>query len=95
MTTDTMTIGLIGDFDETRFSHRATNDSIDHCARQLSTKVIVSWIPTPSLLTLEVQQSLWQFDGLWVAPGAPYLSQEGAHNGIRFAREHNCPFIGT
>jgi CTP synthase (UTP-ammonia lyase) len=38
---------------------------------------------------------LGQFDGLWCSPGSPYNSMAGALEAIRFAREHDVPFVGT
>ncbi len=90
-----MNIGIIGDFDQTYPSHRATNDALTHAANYLSTRLNIIWVPTKSLLEPEGQQRLKQFVGLWAAPGSPYESMEGAINGIQFAREMDVPFIGT
>ncbi len=38
---------------------------------------------------------LGPYDALWGAPASPYNSMEGALCAIRFAREHNWPFLGT
>ena len=92
---EVISIGIIGDFDPNRRSHQATNEALHHAAGHLSTKVDVSWVTTESLVALGREKRLEQFAGLWAAPGTPYLSQEGAHMGIRFAREQNWPFFGT
>jgi len=91
----TVGIGIIGDFDENRVSHKATNEALYHAANYLSARVNIVWLPTQSLLTSEGQKRLGQFDGLWAAPGSPYQSLKGALRGIQFAREMNCPFTGT
>jgi CTP synthase (UTP-ammonia lyase) len=88
-------VGIIGDFDASRESHRATNDAIAHSARYLSVKADVSWIPTPSILAKKGPQGLEKFDGLWASPGSPYQSMEGAIRGIQLARQADRPFIGT
>ncbi|UCH50517.1 MAG: hypothetical protein JSV54_05715 [Chloroflexota bacterium] len=88
-------IGIIGDYDPDRFSHQATNDALSHAANHLSAQVCITWLPTESFLETEWQQRLGQFDGLWAAPGSPYLSLEGALKGIQFARQLDWPFIGT
>ena len=92
---ETIGIGIIGDFDQNRLSHRATNDALNHAANHLSIRVNIAWIPTQSLLTSEGQQRLEQFAGLWAAPGSPYQSLDGALMGIQIARELNWPFLGT
>ena len=90
----TVSIGIIGDFDENSLSHRATIDALNHAANYLSAKMNIVWLPTPSLLTEKGQQQLEQFAGLWAA-GDPYQSLEGALKGIQSARELNIAFFGT
>ncbi len=88
-------IGIIGDFDQNRPSHKATNEAINHAANRLSTKADITWLPTPSFLTETGQERLGQFDGVFVAPGSPYQSLDGALQGIQLAREQDRPFLGT
>lgn len=88
-------IGIIGDFDQNRPSHRATNDALNQAANHLSMRVDITWIATQSIPSSEGQGRLEQFAGLWAAPGSPYQSLDGALKGIQFARERNCPFLGT
>jgi CTP synthase (UTP-ammonia lyase) len=86
-------IGVIGDFNSEYPSHIATNAAINHAGDALGITVEPQWVPTT---TLEIQlASLAQFDALWCSPGSPYRSMAGALQGIRFAREHDWPFIGT
>ena len=35
------------------------------------------------------------FDAIWVVPGSPYASADGAIAAIRTAREERIPFLGT
>jgi len=91
----TVSIGIIGDFDENRVSHKATNEALYHAANHLLLEVNIAWLPTPSILTRKGQKRLGQFDGLWASPGSPYQSLDGALKGIQSAREMNRPFIGT
>ncbi len=35
------------------------------------------------------------FDGIWLVPGGPYASEQGALTAIRVARERGIPFLGT
>lgn len=91
----TLDIGIIGDFDLNKTSHPATNDALHHATKYLSIGANITWLPTPSFLTERGQKSLANFDCLWASSGSPYLSMEGALNGIRIARELDKPFIGT
>lgn len=90
-----LTIGIIGDAEQSHRARQVTDDSLNHAAKHLSTEVNTSWIPTQSLLTSEGQQGLKQFAGIFAAPGGAYKSPDGAVIGIRFAREQNSPFLGT
>ena len=42
-------IGILGDFNSEFRSHHATPDSLQHAARKLDLKLESEWIPTPSL----------------------------------------------
>ena len=86
-------IGVIGDFDPGYPSHLATNEALNHAARALSLGLEITWLPTPNLAGDGID--LDRFDGLWCSPGSPYQNMEGALKGIRFAREHDRPFVGT
>jgi CTP synthase (UTP-ammonia lyase) len=87
-------IGIIGDFDTERLSHKATNEALNHCADYLGISLELQWLPTESLEG-DVDRSISKFDGFWCSPGSPYKSMEGALNAIQFAREKDYPFIGT
>ena len=88
-------IGIIGDFNPGNASHLATNEALQHAAGALSVSVEHAWIPTQLLVADDSEKRLQGFDGLFCAPGSPYISMEGALNGIRFARQHGKPFVGT
>ncbi|MBI4609029.1 MAG: hypothetical protein HY726_08475 [Candidatus Rokubacteria bacterium] len=91
----TVRVGIIGDFESSRRSHVATNESLRHAADQLAVQVETVWLPTPSLLGRHGLNALEAVDGLWAAPGSPYRSMDGALSAIRFARERDWPFVGT
>ena len=86
-------IGIIGDFESERPSHKATNESINHCAKYLGIDIELQWLPTQSL-ERNTGNRIFEFDGLWCSPGE-YKSTKGALNAIQFARENDYPFIGT
>ncbi len=87
-------IGIIGDFDPQRPSHKATNDALNHCADYLGIDLDLQWLPTV-LLEKDADKSIRIFDGFWCAPGSPYKNMKGALKAIQFARENDYPFIGT
>ena len=86
-------IGIIGDFELERPSHKATNEALNHCADYLGINLELQWLPTESL-ERDADKGISKFDGLWCASGV-YKSMKGALNAIQFARENDYPFIGT
>ncbi len=91
---DSVKIGIIGDYDPKKISHKATQDALRHCGDSLSIKTEIVWLPTKDL-EAQKEFDLSTFDGFWCSPGSPYLSYTGALQGIQYAREKNHPFIGT
>jgi CTP synthase (UTP-ammonia lyase) len=87
-------IGLIGDFNADVVAHIAIPQAIQLASNNLGCQIEIEWIPTPSLEN-DFEQKLATFQALWTVPASPYKSMQGALNGIRFAREHNVPFLGT
>jgi len=91
---DTVRVAVVGD----RLSKFVAQDSIEialqHSAVALGAIVETEWFATPKLATHAADQ-LQDFDAVWCAPGSPYLSLDGALEGIRFAREARRPFLGT
>jgi CTP synthase (UTP-ammonia lyase) len=90
-----ITIGIIGDFDNNFPSHIATNEALRHAADYLSLDVKIDWLPTLSFKKKSVKTTIGQYQGIFASPGSPYRGMEGAIKGIRLARELNIPFIGT
>lgn len=88
-------VGVIGDFNPASRSHRATDAALGHAARALGTPVSVLWWPTERLVDGDVESRLAACDGLWIAPGSPYLSIDGALDAIRLARERDWPLVAT
>ena len=90
-----ITISIIGDYDEKKVSHPATNESIKHAADYLHLNTKFNWLSTKSLLTEKGIKSLLDCDVVWASSGSPYESLDGAVHAIRIARESGKPFIGT
>jgi CTP synthase (UTP-ammonia lyase) len=87
-------IGIIGDFNSSYVHHVATNDSLGLAARHLAIEVEHEWVATDEIPE-DAGSLLDSYDGLWVSPGSPYRSVEGALAAIRYAREAGRPLIGT
>lgn len=87
-------IGIIGDFNPAYISHPETSEAIRAASSRLGLDVTGVWVATE-----EIERSgpdvLDPFDAVWVAPGSPYRSLEGALAGIRYVRERGKPLVGT
>src|SRR5271169_4638172 len=93
--TESVRIGILGDFNPEFRSHHATNEALQHAAAKLNQRVESEWIPTASVLEANGQKRLESFDGIWASPGSPYKSFDGMLRGIEFARRRDWPFLGT
>lgn len=91
--TDTVRIGIIGDYDA-RPTQVAMEAALQHAADAKGIALEVSWLPTLGL-EQHVDTLTGRFDGFWCAPGSPYQSLEGALAAIRFVRENMLPLLGT
>lgn len=88
-------VGLIGDYDPQVKAHTVTLKAIALAAEDLGCEVELRWLQTPSLVEEDAEQRLAECQVFWAIPNTPYESMEGAINGIRFAREHGVPLLGT
>jgi CTP synthase (UTP-ammonia lyase) len=92
--TRSIRIGLIGDYDPEVKAHIAIPRAVVLASHTKAIEAETSWLPTPLLESLTEEQ-LSTYDAFWCVPASPYVSMDGALRGIRFAREHGCPFLGT
>ncbi|WP_234993090.1 MULTISPECIES: hypothetical protein [unclassified Paenibacillus] len=53
------------------------------------------WVSTDCLQADDSADVLATYEGMWITPGSPYRSMQGALNAIRHAREHSIPLIGS
>jgi CTP synthase (UTP-ammonia lyase) len=90
-----MMIAIVGDHDRTKDYHRATGGALQHAGAALNLPVRAEWIPTDTLDGDGAITRLEAYDGVFLAPGAPYRSQDGALAAVRFAREKGWPFFAT
>jgi CTP synthase (UTP-ammonia lyase) len=87
MSTSSPRVAVIGDFNPANTTHGLTNAALEHLGLPLE------WIPTEAVGAPEV--TLAAYDGLFISPGSPYVSMEGALEAIRYARERGVPLVGT
>jgi CTP synthase (UTP-ammonia lyase) len=84
-------IALVGDRSSNVRAHARIPGLIDALLRREGIALDPYWISTPEAEVCD----LGGFDAIWVAPGSPYLSADGAIAAVRTSRERRIPFLGT
>ena len=87
MTSASLLIGVVGDFDPANRTHQLTNEALGHLGLRFE------WLPTDAVG--DWNERLGAYDGVWIAPASPYRSMDGALAAIRSARERGVPLVGT
>ncbi|MBV8693669.1 MAG: CTP synthase [Actinobacteria bacterium] len=87
-------VAVIGEHHAGHEPQDAIAPALHHSSAAAGVDCEVEWVATPAL-DADAGTRLGGFDAVWCAPGSPYLSLDGAIDGIRWAREHDVPFIGT
>lgn len=91
---DTISVGVVGDYDPANPTHAATEEALEHAGAPLGISIVTEWLPTDALEG-RASEMLQGFDSVFCSPGSPYRSPDGALEAIRFVRESDVPFIGT
>ena len=91
MTQHTPRIALVGDRSANVRAHARIPRLIDALLTRDSIAVDPYWIATPDVAECDLSG----FDAIWLVPGSPYESAEGALAAVRAAREQRIPFLGT
>ena len=87
-------IALVGDYSRDVTAHLAIPRALAIAAAKADCQLDYQWVDTASIgADCDVQFS--SFEGLWCVPASPYKNKAGALAAIRYAREHNKPFLGT
>ena len=88
-------IGVVGDYRADNRSHVATTNGLRYAARVAGVSLELEWVPTSRVKAEAPAEALRALEGIFLAPGSPYTSMEGALAAIRFAREHGVPLAAT
>jgi len=91
MTNPMARIALVGDRSANVRAHARIPAVIDALLRRDGIALDPYWVATPDVAACD----LGRFDAIWLAPGSPYDSADGAIAAVRTAREQRIPFLGT
>jgi CTP synthase (UTP-ammonia lyase) len=85
------TLALVGDRSPAVRAHTRIPAVIEALRARDGIVLDPYWIPSEAASA----EALERFDGIWIVPGSPYRSAEGAIGAARVALEHGIPFLGT
>jgi CTP synthase (UTP-ammonia lyase) len=85
-------LALVGDRSPHVRSHTRIPRLLDALRERDGLETDPYWIPTEDAADTT---ALAAFDAVWLLPGSPYRSEEGALTAVRTAREHGIPLLGT
>lgn len=89
-----VTIGLIGKYVELQDSYKSILESFIHAGARNEVKVNVVSIHSEFINEATIENKIAHLDGILVAPGFGERGIEGKIDAVRYAREHNLPFLG-
>lgn len=92
--TSEVNIGLIGKYIELRDAYKSIMESFIHAGAANDCKVNVFRLHSEGLNEHTIEEKLKELDAIVVAPGFGSRGIEGKISSIRFAREHQIPFLG-
>jgi CTP synthase (UTP-ammonia lyase) len=88
-------IGVVGDYNPANPTHVFTTTGVGHAAAAIGVEAEVTWIPTEEIGSSDDLAALLDFDALFISPGSPYRSLNGAVAAIEHARLRSVPLLGT
>jgi CTP synthase len=90
-----ISIGITGKYITVHDSYISILKTLEHTAPYLGAKVSVKWIDTTGINTeKEAEKEIQSLDGIIVPGGFGARGTEGKIQCIKYAREHNIPFLG-
>ena len=92
--TDPVTVGIVGKYVGLPDAYLSVVEALRHGAAAHGLKLDLRWIPSDELTGLLSDSYLEDLDGVVVPGGFGYRGVEGKVQAIRYAREHNIPFLG-
>jgi CTP synthase (UTP-ammonia lyase) len=87
-------LAIVGERNLSFPPHRAVEATLDEASRALSLELEARWVETDAVERDGVGL-LTGADAIWISPGSPYRSLDGALAAIRYARTNGVPTLGT
>ncbi len=91
---DEVNIGLVGKYVELHDSYLSISEALKIAGAEEELKVNISWIHSEDITAENHERVLKGLHGILVAPGFGERGIEGKIYAVKFAREHQVPFLG-
>jgi CTP synthase len=91
---NTVKIGLVGKYVELQDSYKSILEAFIHAGAENEVKVIVETVHSEYIKPENIQEKIAHLDAILVAPGFGERGIEGKIATVKYAREHNIPFLG-
>lgn len=89
-----VTVALVGKYTQLHDAYISVVESLKHGAVAHNISINIKWIPSESVTADNAAILLGDVEGILVPGGFGDRGIEGKINAIRYAREHNVPFLG-
>ncbi len=87
-------IGLVGKYVDLHDAYISVYESLKYAGYAIDTKVEVKWINSENLNNDNIEEELSDVQGIIVPGGFGNRGIDGKMLAIKYAREHNVPFLG-
>ncbi|RMG58678.1 MAG: CTP synthase [Gammaproteobacteria bacterium] len=88
-----VTVAMVGKYVDLTESYKSLNEALTHAGIHTRTKVNITYIDSETLET-EGTEALAEADAILVPGGFGQRGVEGKITAVRYAREHNIPYLG-
>jgi CTP synthase len=89
-----ITIGIVGKYIDLPDAYLSVVEALRHSGRTSRVEVNIRWIAAENIDGMLVDSYLEDLDGILVPGGFGIRGIEGKIQAVRYAREHNVPFLG-
>ncbi|AHJ11382.1 CTP synthase [Sulfurospirillum multivorans] len=91
---DELMIAFVGKYLDLKESYKSLTESLIHAGANLNAKVKIRWVDSEMIEEKGCEEILSDVDGILVAGGFGERGVVGKMASIRYAREHNIPYLG-
>ncbi len=91
---DSVEIAFVGKYLELKESYKSLTEALIHAGAGLDVRVNIKWCDSERIDKTNVEELFKNVNGILVAGGFGNRGIDGKMAAIKFAREHNIPFLG-